>query len=257
MISCNLFAPKALAPPAPSRGRQPLALPWLLFGLFSLACPSLHTQTPPLLAKAIEQWSTGEGDLAFTQQTRVLLANGGVKEERIERYDPSLPDSRRWQLIEVDYQPATEKQRSMWESRKNGKPRRRLDESPGKYLDLEHAALIGETPGLARFRVPLRSEAQRLLAADDIEVVLTVDKQTENIAAVGAVLRAPKRVLLGMARITDLDVNVRITPVDEGSPNSPDDVEVGSTARMTILELGRPVEYNWSDFKRVAAYATP
>jgi hypothetical protein len=217
----------------------------------------LNAQTPPLLAKAIQRWSAGQGDVAFTQQTRYFQDDGQVKEERVERYDPSLPDNRRWTLVEVDGRPATDAQRKKWETRKNGKPRRKLDESPSKYLDLEDAKLIGETDRLARFRILLRPEAQRLLEVDDIDVVLTVDKQSESIAVVGAALREPMRVLLGLARITDLDVNVRIVPVDEGSPDSPDEVESGSTARVTISRLGRPVEYNWSDFKRVASFAGP
>ena len=29
------------------------------------------------------------------------------------------------------------------------------------------------------------------------------------------------------------------------------------TARVMISKLGRPVEYNWSDFKRVTSFAGP
>jgi len=54
------------------------------------------------------------GDLGIAERT--------VKAERAERYDPSLPDSMRWRLMEVDGQPATLEQREKWESRKNGKP---------------------------------------------------------------------------------------------------------------------------------------
>lgn len=228
--------------------------PFLLFA-GALACAGLHAETPPLLAKAIQRWTAGQGDLAFTQHTRYFQADGRVKEERVERYDPSLPDRQRWRLEEVDGVPATDAQREKWEARKNGKPRRKMDESPSKYLDLEHAVLIGETSRDARFRVLLRPEAQRLLEVDDIEVVLTVDKPSASIAVVGAALREPMRVLLGLARITDLDVDVRIVPIDEGSPNSTEEVESGSTARVTISRLGRPVEYHWSEFKRVPAFA--
>jgi hypothetical protein len=224
-----------------------------LFGFCSLVPLELRAQTPPLLAKAVQRWTAGQGDLAFTQQTRVFRADGGVKEERIERYDPSLPDSQRWRLIEVDGMPATDDQRLKWESRKNGRPRRKVDESPSKFLDLEHATPVGETPRDVRFNVPVRPEAQRLLAVDDIEVVVTVDKETESIAGIGAALREPIRVLLGLAQITDLDVDLRITPVDGGSPDTPEEVESGSTARVKISKLGKPVEYNWSDFKRVTS----
>jgi hypothetical protein len=225
-----------------------------VLSLCSAASPGLRAEVPPLLAEAIQRWTVEAGDFAFTQQTRSFQADGEVKEERIERYDPSLPDSRRWHLIEVNGQPATEAQREKWESRKNGKPRRKVDESPYEYLDLDRATLIGETPKDARFRIPLRPEAQRLLDVDDIEVVITIDKQSGAIAGVGAVLREPIRVLLGLARITDLDVDFRINPIDEGSANPPEEIQPGSTARVTMSKLGRPVEYNWSDIKRVASF---
>jgi hypothetical protein len=229
----------------------------LCLSLISLCCAAplgLRAEAPPLLAKALKRWTAGQGDMAFTQQTRVFLADGGVKEERIERYDPSLPDNRRWTLIEVNGLPATDAQRMKWESRKNAKPRRKVDESPSKYLDLDGALLIGETPKDARFNIPVRPEAQRLLAVEDIDVVITVDKQSASVAGVGAALREPIRVLLGIAQITDLDVDLRINPVDEDSPNTPEEVQSGSTARVKISKLGRPVEYNWSDFKRVPSW---
>jgi len=228
-----------------------------LLGLCSVAPLGLQAATPPLLSKALQRWTAGQGDLAFTQETRSFLADGRVKDERIERYDPSLPDSRRWRLVEINGLPATDAQRSKWELRKNGKPKRKVDKSPSKYLDLDHAVMIGETPKDARFRIPLRPEAQRLLDVEDIEVVLTVDKQSGSIAGIGAALIEPMRVLLGLARITDLDVDLRINPIEEGSPDSSSDVQSGSTARVKISRLGNPVEYNWSDFKRVTPFVGP
>jgi hypothetical protein len=195
--------------------------------------------------------------MAFTQQTRRFLSNGQVKEERIERYDPSLPDNQRWRLIEVDGAPATEEQMMKLESAKNGRPRKKVNESPSKYLDLDHAVMIGETPTLARFRIPVLPEVHRLVSLDDIDIVITVDKPSGNVAGIGAALREPIRVLMGLARITDLDVDLRINPVAVGPTDTPDDVESGSTARVKISRLGTPVEYNWSDFKRVRPYAAP
>lgn len=233
------------------------SLPLFFLSVCSLGASALRAEAQPLLAKALQRWTIGQGDLAFTQQTRAFLSDGGVKEERVERYDPSLPDSRRWRLLEVNGMPATDEQRRKWETRKNSRPRTKVDESPSKYLDFDNAVLIGETPRDARFRVPVRPETRRLLATENIDVVITVDKQTGNIAGIGAALREPIRVLLGIARITDLDVDLRINPADESSPEATDEVESGSTARVKISKLGRPVEYNWSDFKRVASFAGP
>src|ERR1035441_868847 len=113
---------------------MPYRFCWFIFilcGAFSLG---LRAETPPLLAKAVELWATGREDLAFTQQTRFFLDDGKVKAERIERYDPSLPDSRRWRLIEVDGRPATDEQRKKWESSKNQHPRKKVVKSPTEYF---------------------------------------------------------------------------------------------------------------------------
>ena len=225
--------------------------------LGSALLPGLRAGTPPLLATAFEQWATGREDLAFTQQTRFFFDDGKVKEERTERYDPSLPDRMRWRLIEVDGQPATAAQREKWEAKKNGKPRKKITKAPAEYLDLEHAVTVEDSPKSARFEIGLRPEAARLLAVEKISVVITVDKESRSIAHIAASLRQPIRVLLGLARITDLDLDVGIEPTDEDSPDKSGDVQAGSTARVTMSKLGNAMDYNWSDFKRVASYRGP
>jgi hypothetical protein len=228
-----------------------IGLIFIVFG--GLAAPASRAEAPALLSQAIQRCNFGKGDLAFTQRTRAFLSDGGVKEERRERYDPSLPDSQRWRLLEVNGVPATDEQRRNWEVRKNSRPRRKVDESPLTYLDQANATLVAENARDARFRVPVRLEIRRLLAVENIDVVITVDKQTGNIAGIGAALRQPIRVLMGVARITDLDVDFRINPVEP--PDAADDVEAGSTARVKMSRLGRPVEYNWSDFRRVTSFS--
>jgi hypothetical protein len=219
--------------------------------------PGLCAEAPPLLTKAIQQWDAGRADLAFTQQTRFFSDDGTVKEERIERYDPSLPDSKRWRLIEVDGRPATDEERAKWEAKKNGKPRKKVVKAPDEYLDLEHATLLDETPRSARFETGLRREAARLLGVEKISAIITVDKETGRIAHVTAALHQPIRVLLGLAKITDLDIDLRIEPMDGRSDQESGEVQVGSTASVTMSKLGNPMEYNWSDFKRVTSFGKP
>lgn len=225
--------------------------------LGSALLPGLRAGTPPLLATAFEQWAAGREDLAFTQQTRSFFDDGKVREERTERYDPSLPDSRRWRLIAIDGQPATVEQREKWEAKKNGKPRRKVATSPAEYLDLEHAAMVEDSPRSSQFEISLRPAAARLLAVEKISVVITVDKDSRSIAHIAASLRQPIRVLLGLARITDLDLDVGIEPTDRDFPGTSGDVQAGGTARVTVSKLGTPMDYNWSDFKRVASYRGP
>lgn len=228
-----------------------LAVILLLSGSFG---GGLRAEAPPLLAKAMSQWAEGRDDLAFTQLSRFLNDDGSLKEERLERYDASLPDKQRWRLLEVDGRPATEAQREKMEAPKNGKPRKKVLKSPVEYLDFEHAKLLDETNATARFDVGLRPEATRLLAVEKIAAVITVEKESGRIAHIAANLRQPIRVLLGLARITDLDIDVHIEPKDHDAPREPSDVQPGSTARIVMSKLGSPVEYNWSDFKRVPSY---
>ena len=230
---------------------------WYSLVLCSPFAPGLRAAPPRLLVQAFEQWSTGRDDLAFTQQTRVLHDDGKVKEERIERYDPSLPDGQRWQLISVDGRPATAEQRLKWETKKNGKSRKHTVKPPGDYLDMEHATLLDETPAEARFEVSLRPEVARLLAVEKIAVVITVDKESGSLARMAATLRQPIGVLLGLARITDLDLDVRLEVPEEDSAQPAGEVQNGSTARVAISKLGSPMDYHWSDFKRVTSFGSP
>ena len=227
---------------------------WLILGA---SFQGLRAEPPPLLAKAIGQWVAGREDLAFTQQTRFFVEDGKVKNERVERYDPSLPDRQRWRLIEVDGKPATDEQRKSWESSKNGHPRRKVVKSPAEYLDLDNARLVANTPKSARFEVGLRPEAMRLFSVEEIVVAITVDKESGGVVRISATLRQPINVLLGLARITGLDIDVRIEPVDNASAQNSAEVQSGSTASVTMSKLGNPMEYNWSDFKRVTSFGRP
>lgn len=230
---------------------------WLVLFLCVAPLPGLRAAVPPLLAKAVAQWTAGSADLAFTQRTRFFREDGGVKEERVERYDPSLPDSRRWRLLEVDGRTASSEQRAKWETIKNGKPRKQVGKAPAEYLDLEHATLLGDSPGSARFEVGLRPEAMRLLAVERIAIVITVDKASASVARIGATLRQPIRVLLGLARITGLEFDVHIEPAAEDAARKPGEVQTGSLARVTMSKLGAPMEYTWSDFRRVPLFGAP
>ncbi len=225
-------------------------LPLVIAGGWS----GLFAAPTPILVKALEDLHSGHEDLAFTQHSRDLHDNGRVKEERIERYDPSLPDRQRWRLLEVDGRAPTEEERQKWEHRRNAKPRKKPLKSPIDYLDLDQARPVEDTPEQASYEIPLRPEVARLLAVEKISVIVTVDKKLSRIERIGATLREPIKVLMGVARITDLDVDVRLEAPRGDSPNETVSVQDGSTARVTLSKLGSPTEYRWSDFERVRTH---
>ena len=218
-----------------------------------------RAQTPPLLAKAFALWTAGAGDVAFTQRARVFNDDGSVKEERRERFDPSLPDAQRWHLLEFNGQPPTEEQRQKFEVRKNSKARKKFNKSPLDYLDMEHAALVKQTPADVRFEVPVKPETSRLLDLEKLSILITIEKAHGTITHISATLREPMRVLLGLAKVTDFDLDVAIEPpTDHPKPDASDgQVKSDSTARVVMSKFGDPMEYVWSDFKRVKTYANP
>jgi hypothetical protein len=226
----------------------------LPIALFLAIIPALRAAAPPLLAQAILRWTAVRDELAFTQQTTSYHSDGSVREIRVERYDPSLPDSSRWRLLELNGIPATQEEQTNLESKKNGRPKRKVHGSPSEFLDLEHATVVNETQGDVRYRIALRPVAEHLISLDGVDVVITIDKRTGNIAGIGAALREPVRVLMGLAQVTDIDVDLRINPSDEGPRDSSEEIESSSTARVKVSKLGRPVEFNWSAFKRVPAF---
>src|SRR5438270_13919648 len=77
------------------RPMVPLRLSFSCLALIAIAVTGAAA-TPPLLEEAVEKWNAGKEDLAFTQRVRTFTDDHKVKEERVERYDPSLPDERRW-----------------------------------------------------------------------------------------------------------------------------------------------------------------
>ena len=214
----------------------------------------LRAETPELLQDAVTNWTSGKEELAFTQRARTLNDDGTVKEERLERYDPSLPDNRRWHLLEVNGQPPTDDQRNSIEVRRNRKPRKHANKPVDKVLDLSEAVVREQSEKEVIFEVGVRPDAARLFQTDKLILLVTVDRHNRTIERVTAGLREPMRVALGLAKVTDVDFDLTFDGVDaHGKRNDPDD-EPNGTAKVSFSKLGTQMQYEWSDFKRVDAY---
>jgi hypothetical protein len=221
---------------------------FLTAGLISLPAGA---ETPPLLASAIGTWASGKEDWAFTLRTRMLDAHGEIKEEKIEHYDPALPDERRWQLVEFNGNPPSES-KLMSERRKNRRPRKYGTESPDKLLDLQHATIRDQTPATVTFEVPIRPIAVGLAQTDKLVVLITVDRKTEAVERLTTQLLGPMRIALGLARITDVDLDLSIDPAEEKAKT--EGSAANGTAHVTLTALGGRMDYAWTDFKRVQGW---
>lgn len=224
----------------------------LLIGGVLQAAPS------PLLVKAVEHWDEGRRDLAFTQHTTQFGDKDEVVKTWVERYDPSLPDNQRWKLIELNGKQPTDAERTKWESKKNNRPRKKATKSLSEYLNLDDSKLIDENDKTARFEISIKPEAARLVAIDKLSVIVTVDKAKGDIAHIAALLREPMKIALGLAKVTDVDLDVHVEPDSDKNKDSEPTavVKPGSTAKVLFSKFGNPVEYKWSDFKRVTAYGS-
>jgi len=225
----------------------------LLFLLAGLIGATARADTPPLLASAIATWASGKEDWAFTLRTRALDSHGAVKAEKIEHYDPSLPDEQRWQLVQFNGIPPSET-RLMAERRKNRKPRRYGTESPDKLLDLAHATVRDQTPTTVTFEVPVRPVTVGLAQTDKLVVLITVDRKTEAVERLTTQLLGTMRIALGLARITDVDLDLSIDPAEEKAKT--EGSEASGTAHVTLSAFGGRMDYAWTDFKRVQGWSS-
>lgn len=229
-------------------------MPWSSLLLLLVAAPSLLRAGPPvLLGQAVEKWIGERNQWAFTQFVREY-DGGEIREERLERFDPSQPGVKRWQLVSVNGQPPSAARRAEWHSRKM---RKRLN--PGMslegFFDFEHATVAEESAERVWFNLPLRNSHSWLFPLDRVNLKVSVDKATRAIDRVEAGIDEPFRVAFGLGRVLDLDFDVRMNPslrLEEA--DDPTAARPGGTATAAMNKFGERVEYRWSEFRRVTPH---
>lgn len=204
-----------------------------------------------LLRQVAQAWLDERDRWAFTQFVREYDGDE-VKQERVERYDPSRGYAKRWELISINGQPPTEKQWADWNRRKNKKPRRSRPEIAERF-DFANARVTEETAETVRYLLPLRSGIEWLFPISKVELLITINKAGDAPALeqVQARISEPMKVALGLARILDIDLDVQMEPPPMADPA---DAKPTGTAQAVVTKFGERVEYVWSDFTRVEAH---
>lgn len=203
-----------------------------------------------LLQQVARRWLDESNRWAFTQQVREY-DGVALKEERVERYDPSQRETSRWRLISIDGRAPTADEWAAWTKRKN-KPHRRKPKSVADYFDFDHARLLDETADTVRYQLPLKTSAEWLFPIDKVDLLVTVDKAGPALQQVQASVAEPFRVALGLAHVLDIDLDVRMAGP---AATDPADAKPTGSAHAVVSKLGRRVEYSWNDFKRVKPHA--
>jgi len=222
--------------------------------LFSLATlVPAYAATPPLLEQAAEKWLGERDNWAFTMTVREF-DGGRVKEERRERYDPSKPGLARWELLLVNGQPPTEERRTEWLKHKTKKRK-----NPGKplnqYLEFEQATIVKQDDRSACYNLPLRDNHSWLFPVEKISLRVTINKTTLALEEIVAGIDEPFKVVLGFARVLDIDFDLQMNPPGQGGDESnPAAAKPDGTARAVVNKLGERIEYAWSEFQRVTPH---
>lgn len=232
------------ASPQVSDARMRLLL--TVFLLVLSVAPAVRAMSP-LLTRAAEKWQTEGNHWAFTVRVREI-DDGLLKEERVERYDPSKPGAARWELLSVDGQAPTDERRVAWQKSKTRK-HRKAPKTLSDYFDFEHATAVSATPGAVSYLVPLRSNRAWLFPVEKVSLTVSVNKANYAIEEVKAGIDEPFRVALGLARIIDVDLDMKMN--QHGVPVGPATSKPDGLAHVVIGRLGKRIEYTWSDFKRV------
>jgi hypothetical protein len=139
----------------------------------------------------------------------------------------------------------------------NYKARKRRDapKSLAEYFDFENAKVAGVTPRTVRYHLPLRSNHSWLFPLDQVDLTVTVNKTTHAIEQVEAGINEPFRVVLGLARILDVDFDLKINPSGQrGAIVGPATSQPSGLAHVVVKRLGERIEYTWSDFQRVTPH---
>jgi hypothetical protein len=226
--------------------------------LFMITVADLAGEAPELLREAFANWSQGKDDLSFVQTTRFLHDDGSLKEERVERYDPSLPDAQRWALLEVNGGQPTQNQRERIQDKRNKKPRKKALKPLQDYFDLDKATVVETERDVVRYSVPVRPEAARLVAIDKLDVGISVRKDTKTIDRVTAGLSGTIRIALGAAKVTDVDLDLRFDADEETEKKhktAGETDEADGSMRVVMSKLGNRAEYTWGEFKRVTRFS--
>lgn len=203
-----------------------------------------------LLQQVAGRWLEERGHWAFTQ--RVIEYEGkAVKQERLERYDPSQRWVSRWQLLSIDGHKPTPTEWSEWTVRKNKKHHKHAN-ALGDYFDFSNARVVDQTPKTIRYELPLRGNVEWLFPINKVELLVTIDRNPPALQEVHARISEPMRVALGLAHVLHIDLDFQME-----TPAAPDpaDAKPSGSAHAIVTKMGDRVEYFWTNFTRVTPHA--
>ena len=225
-----------------------------LLPLLLLAAALRAADAPALLKDVAERWMDERNRWTFTQIVRET-GGDGVVQERVEHFDPTRGDAKRWRLVRLNGHLPDAGEVDAWSKRKN-KPRKHEAKSPAEFVDMEHARVLEDNGHDVKIEVPLRKTAGWIFPGDKVNVVLTVNAVTHSLVRAQVAIDGPFNVALGLAKVIDLDFDLEFPPAPEPPVAGAATEAPRGTAYAVVNKLGRRVEYSWSDFALAPPPAT-
>jgi len=221
-------------------------LPRIIAVLAFLVVTAAHADDITLLRAVATNWLEEQNHWAFTQLVREYEGKE-LKQERLERYDPSKASVSRWRLISINGRRPAPGEWSEWSHRKN-RPHHHGGASIAKNFDFANARIVETTEQTVRYELPLRNSLEWLFPVNKVELLVTINKAGPALEQVHARISEPFRVALGLERVLNFELDLHMAPPVDVDPAR---AVPSGLASAVVTRLGQRVEYFWSDFKHV------
>jgi len=170
--------------------------PWLflVFVLLGSTLPVQATSMPDDLRAALASYrAEGSRGWAFTQSTRA------AGKSLVERYDPRLPEFRRWTLLQKDGRPPTDKERASYAEQQTRRSRGDTAPNVKEQIDEATAQLVQDDGTRAQWRFRLRTTDEDDRSAAHMAVTFVLHRPTGTIERMELASFEPFKPVTGIA----------------------------------------------------------
>ena len=224
----------------------------ILMGAWFISVVSAWAETPALLEAAVARYAADAERWAYTQEVIGKDRKGKVSEEKLVRYDPSLPYEEQWTLLKIDGKAPTERQVKKY--RKEQEKRREKRQSLGEILKFEEATVLSETEQAVTFEIPLRKDGNQRLPPEKFLVTARVNKASQAFENIAVRVRESLRVAV-VAKVKSGAVDLNFATVDPQHAPAITSLNADAEASILFVKVGGNYVMKRSEFKRVTPYS--
>lgn len=225
---------------------------------FVLLTPPVQGAGPPLLLEGIRKLQIDVDRWAFIQTQVTRDRSGAIKDQRIIRVDPSLKFEVRRVLISVDGREPTDKERRKFQKdRENDRLKQERERWKGgtinDKINLGEAVVLNESDQTVVFEVPLVKNEEQRYPPERFQLLITVDREKEEIEEVSVRLREPLRAAL-VARLNRGEMTARFSVADPVYTAPLTRIHAEGAGTVLFVRFGASHDEERTDFRRVTPW---